>query len=89
MGGETLNYQGNGGGGTFNYQDARQGGYMYMFTAELCSWSHFSLADILVLAGTAGPGGMVPYARILCPPPSILLSSRILFLCLMPGFLFM
>ena len=30
-----------------------------LFTAETCAGTHFSLADILVLAGTAGAGRMV------------------------------
>ena len=31
-----------------------------VFTGELCSWARFSLAETLVLAGTAGAGGMAP-----------------------------
>ena len=31
-----------------------------IFTAELCSRTRFSLAEILVLAGTAGAGRMAP-----------------------------
>ena len=31
-----------------------------IFTAELCSWTRFSLAEILVLACTAGANGMAP-----------------------------
>ena len=31
-----------------------------MFTAEVCPWTRFSLADILVLAGTPGAGTMTP-----------------------------
>ena len=30
------------------------------FTSELCSSTRFSLAEILVLAGTAGAGGIEP-----------------------------
>ena len=33
-----------------------------VFTAELCPRTRFSLAEILVLAGTAGAGGMAPPA---------------------------
>ena len=36
-----------------------RGEVKYMkFTGELCSWTRFSLAEILVLAGTADAGGM-------------------------------
>ena len=31
-----------------------------MFMDELCSWTPFILAEILVLAGTPGAGGMAP-----------------------------
>ena len=39
------------------------------FTRELCSWTRFSLAEILVVAGTAGAGGMAP-------PTSTRISAR-------------
>ena len=41
-----------------------------MFTGELCSWTHFSLADILVLAGTAR-------ASRIAPPASTRISARL------------
>ena len=50
----------------------RHGASCSMFTRELCSWTHFSLAEILVLACTTGAGGRAPpastriYARMKC-----------------------
>ena len=47
---------------------------MAIFTGELCSWTYFTLAEILVLAGNAGAGGMAPpastriSARLRCSP---------------------
>ena len=40
------------------------------FTGELCSWTRFSLEEILVLAGTTGAGGMAP-------PTSTRISARL------------
>ena len=34
----------------------------YIFTRESCSCTRFSLAEILVLAGTSGAGGKAPLA---------------------------
>ena len=41
-----------------------------MSTGELCSWTRFSLAEIVALAATAGDGGMVP-------PASTRISARL------------
>ena len=41
-----------------------------MFAGELCSRTRFSLAEILVLAGSAGAGGMAP-------PASTRISARL------------
>ena len=38
---------------------------MHTFTLELCSGTCFSLANILVLAGTADAGGMAPTTSII------------------------
>ena len=42
----------------------------YMFTRETCLRTYFSLAEILVLAGTADAGGMAP-------PTSTRMSARL------------
>ena len=40
------------------------------FTCELCSWTHYSLEDIVVLTGTTGAGRMAP-------PTSTRISARL------------
>ena len=50
------------GGGRTGQRGGRRGhlGKTLILTGELCSWTRFSLAEILVLSGTAGAGVMAP-----------------------------